>query len=149
MVWGAFSAHGTLSLAFPSTRMDSIEYQGVLTEKLLPYLKRFRRFPFTYQQDNAAIHVSRSTKDWFQAKKVQIMDWPACSPDCNPMENMWGILVRRVYADNTQYDTVADLKKAILKHWAEIDQKVIQNLVNSMPNRIFMLISKKGNVIDY
>jgi hypothetical protein len=38
MVWGAFCSHGKLSLAFPSTKMNSEEYQGVLTDKLLPFI---------------------------------------------------------------------------------------------------------------
>lgn len=35
IVWGAFSSHGKLSLAFPSGRMTSPEYQQVLEEKVL------------------------------------------------------------------------------------------------------------------
>lgn len=149
MVWGAFSANGTLDLAFPSTRMNSEEYQEVLELTLIPYLRRFRRLKLTYQQDNATIHVSGSTKAWFQRNKIDVMEWPACSPDCNPMENLWGILVRKVYANNRQFNTVAELKNAILKSWREIHVETIQNLVNSMSNRIFELINKNGNVIHY
>lgn len=149
MVWGAFSANGRLELAFPSTRMNSEEYQGVMEEKLLPYLHRFRRLKFTYQQDNATIHVSRSTKDWFNQHRVDLMDWPACSPDCNPMENFWGILVRKVYAENRQFESLAALKATILECWTQITIENIQSLVNSMPNRIFKLINKNGAVIDY
>ena len=81
MVWGAFCSHGKLTFAFPSTKMNSEEYQGVLTDKLLPFLHRHWRKLLTFQQDNASVHVSRSTKAWLNEKHVALLEWPACSPD--------------------------------------------------------------------
>lgn len=74
MVWGAFSSLEIIPLAFPSTRMDSDEYQQVLNTHLVPYLRRFRRIPLVFQQDNASVHTSRSTKDWFAQKNISVLD---------------------------------------------------------------------------
>lgn len=149
MVWGAFSSLGKLELSFPSTRMDSREYQEVLSTCLVPYIRQFRRIPLTFQQDNARIHTSNDTKTWFAGNKIKFMEWPACSPDCNPMENLWGILVRKVYANNRQYETVEQLKVAINAAWQQIEVQVLQNLVQSMSNRIFEVINKNGNATNY
>ena len=102
-----------------------------------------------FQQDNAKIHVSRSTKRWFEAQNIPLLDWPNRSPDLNPMENLWAILARRVYANNKQYETVQELKDAITTAFAELDQEVIDNLVRSMPNRIYQLINRNGVLTDY
>ncbi|RCN34342.1 hypothetical protein ANCCAN_19813 [Ancylostoma caninum] len=149
MTWAAFGSSGKLELAFVSNRMDSSEYQEVLRTRLLPFLRGARRRSLVFQQDNAAVHVSHSTRSWLQEHRIQAMDWPACSPDCNPVENMWGIIVRQVYRNNKQYNTVESLKTAILEAWDQIDDATVAKLVGSMPNRIFEIIRNNGGPIDY
>lgn len=149
MVWGGFCSIGTLSLAFPSSRMNSEEYQEVLFDHLLPFIKRFHRFPLVFQQDNARIHVSNSTMNWLKAQNITTIKWPACSPDLNPMENLWGILVRDIYANNRQYKSVNELKTAIIGSWSKIRKETIKKLVDSMNNRIFQVIHGNGKLTDY
>lgn len=149
MVWGAFTSFGKLDLAFTSSKMKSEDYQNVLKLSLLPFKSRYRRFPLIFQQDNASIHVSKSTKDWFERNRVTVMEWPARSPDLNPMENLWGILVRRIYANNRQYQTVDELKEAILEAWNSIEPDILTNLVASMPKRIADVLEAHGKAIKY
>lgn len=149
MVWGAFCSDGTLVLGFPSTRMNSEEYQNVLNNNLLPFISRYSNISYTFQQDNASIHISRSTKTWFSENNVTVLDWPACSPDLNPMENLWSILVREVYKENKQYDSIKELRVAIQTSWSLIKSETLRNLVSSMPNRIFQCINKNGAVTNY
>lgn len=149
MVWAGFCASGKLDLAFTSFKMNSKDYIQVLETRLLPFLRRFRRKKFTFQQDNAAIHTSKETKQWIKDHKIDLLDWPARSPDLNPVENLWGILVRRIYAEGKQYATVDELKSAILEAWGNIEKTVLENLVNSMPNRMFQVINRNGKVTDY
>ncbi|KAG3095181.1 hypothetical protein PI125_g16317 [Phytophthora idaei] len=41
------------------------------------------------------------------------MEWPAKSPDLNPIENMWGVLARAVYANGRQFETRGSLISTI------------------------------------
>lgn len=150
MVWGAFSSRGTLPLAFPSTRMDSKEYINVLERNLLPFLKQYEDEDWIFQQDNASIHSSKATKQWLTNKNIQVLDWPACSPDQNPIENLWGKLVKIVYANNRQFQSISSLKMAIQRAWQSLTlENDLNNLINSMPRRLHAIGEKKGGPTNY
>ena len=72
------------------------------------------------------------------------MDWPSLSPSLNPIENLWGLLVRKVYKNGKQFQTKDQLKDAIVKSWDEITTVECQNLIKSMPNRVYDVILNKG-----
>lgn len=149
MTWAAFGWDGTLELQFTSKRMNSAEYIQVLNMSLVPFLRRHRRKKLSFQQDNAKIHVSRETMAWFDSKNIDVLPWPSCSPDLNPMENIWGILARRVYANKRQFQSVEALKVAIVEAYESIEKSTLENLINSMPNRIFQVINRNGGMTDY
>lgn len=149
MVWGAFCQDGLLPIAFPSTRMDSQEYTELLEENLLPFLQQHHHTNWVFQQDNAPVHTSRATMTWFRENHIQVMEWPACSPDQNPMENMWGLIVRAVYADKNQYGSIRDPKRAVVSAWNGVLASTYQRLIKSMPDRLFELIENKGGSTHY
>lgn len=72
------------------------------------------------------------------------MDWPAKSPDRKPMENVWGSIVRDVYAAFRQLDNVDNLRDALLHEWKRLDRVYLQNLVKPMQKRCADLILKNG-----
>ncbi|CAF2149472.1 unnamed protein product [Rotaria magnacalcarata] len=70
-----------------------------------------------FQQDNTPIHRPKANLAWFKSQKTNVLPWPSLSPDLNPIENLWGILARMVYAEGKQFRTKEQLKTAILKSW--------------------------------
>ena len=50
-------------------------------------------------------------------QNIKIIDWPAHSPDLNPIVNVWGLLAWRVYANGRVFSTIDELKSSILIEW--------------------------------
>jgi hypothetical protein len=66
---------------------------------------------------------------------VNVLPWTARSPDLNPIENLWSIRTRHVYANGRQFDNVRDLTAALYEAWDAIEMKVLTTLIESMPRR--------------
>jgi len=148
MIWAGFSSEGKTTIAFCDKRLDSIKYQQILEEHFLPFWLHPDRNVYYFQQDNARIHTSASSQQWFDENAIPVMDWPACSPDLNPMENLWGIITRKVYEAGKHFGSIQDLRSAIIREWEAISDSVLRNLANSMSNRIGQLILRHGKHLD-
>ncbi|CAJ0951890.1 unnamed protein product [Ranitomeya imitator] len=48
-------------------------------------------------QDNARPHVAGVSQQFLQDEGIEAMDWPACSPDLNPIEHIWDIMSRTIH----------------------------------------------------
>lgn len=147
MVWGAFFANGKTEIAFLDGNQCAEDYVQTLKKYLLPVMRRKFRRRGIFQQDNASIHTARVTKSFFQESNLTVMDWPALSPDLNPIENVWGLLAQRVYGFGKQYDTVDDLKTAIRAAWEGLDPVYLSNLVAGMKKRCLDVYRSKGEPI--
>ena len=109
MVWAAVSSEGKTEICFTNQNLNSNSYQNILQNYLLPHLQDSDYFI----QDNAPIHVSKSTNAWLHRNKVKQIQWPSRSPDLNIIENIWGHLTRQLYGDNQCYNTIDELKELL------------------------------------
>ena len=146
--WGGFAANGTTPIAYSNVKSKSEDYQDVLSEKLLPEELLITSGEYIFQQDNAAIHNSNSTKSWFEANNVKVLKWPSRSPDLNPTENLWGILVREIYGNGKFYNTKEELKMAIETQLKKSTEGHLEMSFNIYDLENEKLIKKKGNFLN-
>ncbi len=81
MVWGAMSYFGLSDLCVINGGMNLECYCDVLSRFLLPYAEQECPEDWIFQQDNASVHRSKDTKEWLADNNVDVLPWPAKSPD--------------------------------------------------------------------
>lgn len=120
MVWAAISFHGAIDLVVLEGRQNSADYIELLETQTINFHEMFEGQRWIFQQDNAAIHTAARVKQWFTSNNVDVLDWPPLSPDLNLIENVWGWLSRKVYAEGRQFENREGLIKAIEDAFGEI-----------------------------
>ncbi len=148
MIWGAMSSAGVGPLCFLKTNVTAPVYQDILEDFMLPSADQlFKDADFIFQQDLAPAHTAKSTKSWLNDHGVGVLDWPANSPDLNPIENIWGIVKRKMRNESPK--NADELKATVKETWDFIPPQQCHKLITSMPRRIEAVIKAKGAPTKY
>jgi transposase len=151
MVWGCITARGVGRLCRIDGTMTAVKYTEILEDGLLGTLqdRKMRSSDFIFQHDNDPKHTSRHTKAWLSNHNLQVLPWPANSPDMNIIENLWEYLDRKVRARSVLPCNSEDLWLALKEEWEQIGQDVIDKLYDSLPARVEELIVARGGNTKY
>jgi transposase len=144
--WGCFSFYGKGPLVIIDGILNSEKYIAMLKEFLLPEIDQLN-IQIHFMQDNARPHSSKITKKFFNDNGIILLPWPPQSPDINPIENIWGIIKQKLYADFPVPKSKNDLINNVLSIWDDLPTDLFQILAENVPDRIDQLIKKKGNLI--
>ncbi|KAJ3452690.1 transposable element tc1 transposase [Anaeramoeba flamelloides] len=108
--------------------------------------KEFGKWNWILMQDGAPAHTSRSTKEYLSKKCSVLENWPPNSPDLNPIENLWGIMEKRISLEAPK--TEKKLEATVRRVWKNIEWGVIENLVSSMEKRLRLVVEHNGESIN-
>ena len=152
MVWGMVLPNGIIHLEMVEERMNSEAYINILQDRAIPIIEEyFDGQQYYFQQDNAACHVSKMAMQFFNGHKINLIEWPALSPDLNITENIWSMISRRVY-DGPQFSSKTELWTAVQESSFAIQNEqndVIINMFTNYRRRLVEVIEKDGDTIQY
>lgn len=152
-LWGYITGYGVGELVEVDGTLNSEKYINILKEHLIPSLKMLapENSPYYFLQDNSPIHKSKIVMDWIENCEdlILIKNWPARSPDLNPIENLWAYMARK-WDNNIQKSRKSVVNQAITI-WESLrgSPEFTEKLADSMPNRLLKVIEANGSVTKY
>ena len=147
MVWGGITGNSRTPLVVINGNLTGARYRDeILQAHVVPFV---RQHAVTLQHDNARPHVARVVTDFLTRQNVNVLPWPAVSPDLSPIEHAWDEMERRLRQLPNQPVTLAELSRALVRIWNGIPQAFFTNLVGSMRRRSNACITANGGHTRY
>ncbi|GBO21440.1 hypothetical protein AVEN_162579-1 [Araneus ventricosus] len=125
MVWRAISYDSRSTLVvIPRTLTANLYVSLVIQPFVLPFMNSIQGCVF--QQDNVCPHTAVVTQHALQS--VDMLPWPARSPDLSPIKHVWDIIWRQLQRHPQSILTVPVLTDQVQQAWNSIPQTDIRHL---------------------
>ncbi|GFS68499.1 transposable element Tcb1 transposase [Trichonephila clavipes] len=98
LVWGGIILGSRTNLHVQSVTMTDHIYRDVILEQHVRLFRGTMGAEFLFMDDNVRPHRANIVDECLQSEDITRMDWPAYSPELNPIENVWDMLGRRIAA---------------------------------------------------
>ena len=151
MFWRCFTASGPGLLIPIEGMMNAVSYVAMLREHVLPWIQQqeaLNGVKLIFQQDNAPPHKALVTRQFFAESEIEVMDWPATSPDLNPIENLWSLLKRKI-GNSKRPTSIPDMVRLASGIWESFTPDLCSRLALSLSNRMQEVKKANGGNTSY
>ncbi|GFY35832.1 uncharacterized protein TNCV_4842081 [Trichonephila clavipes] len=80
---------------------------------------------------------------------MELLPWPACSPDLSPIENTRSVFAIRLARYTPPAPTLDQLWQYMEAGWTDVPQGYIQSLFDSTPRLVAAVIANNGGYTNY
>nr|CAH7735623.1 unnamed protein product [Callosobruchus chinensis] len=107
MFWGGIRFNGRTQLIhFPGTMTGAYYLQNIINAIVQPLGNEIGD-QFIFMNDNARPHRTRAVQQALKNGNVARLEWPAMSPDMNPIEHVWDYVLRAIFV-KPNYDILVN-----------------------------------------
>jgi transposase len=101
---------------------------------------------FVLMEDGASCHSAGYTTRERKKEGIDKVDWPANSPDFNPIERIWTLMKRRIQRrrGSERVTTTSRMKAILIEEWDKITIEEINNEIIKLPIIMQRCIDLKG-----
>jgi hypothetical protein len=143
-IWGAIHHGGKTPVVILDRNVNARTYRDLLDETLIPHARHIYNNNFVYAHDNAPAHRARLVNDFLAQQEVNQLDWPAMSPDMNPIEHIWAHISKEINDVEPSPANLQELRDTLVIIWNAIPQQLIDTLIDGMPRRLRALHAARG-----
>jgi len=147
-VWGCMAASSIGRLHIVDVIVSATKYITILQKCMLPSARQLFPYPFLFQYNSAPCHHAKLVTNWKRQNNITMLDWPAQSPDLNPIKHLWHKVALEI---SRRHPTIKrELIESLITLWncvATCDHLV--KLVHTMPTCCRLVVKSKGWPTNY
>nr|CAH7733519.1 unnamed protein product [Callosobruchus chinensis] len=144
ILWGGIGFNGRTQLIHIRGTMTGAYYlQNIINAIVQPLCNEIGD-QFIFMDDNARPHQQDLVNG-----NIARLEWPAMSPDLNPIEHVWNYVSTAIFKRNNPPRSTQEHIVAATEEWDNIPQEVINNLIIGMHRHVDALIRSRGGNNKY
>ncbi|KAL4504571.1 hypothetical protein ABPG72_010017 [Tetrahymena utriculariae] len=147
-LWGVIGFEGCVNIQEVKETLNSKTYCKML-QNFIDYVGKESLASKIFQQDQASAHTAQNTKDFLREAKIETLQWPSKGADLSPIEKIQAYLKDEINKEEEDLTNDELFKKVQGIFYQNKKFKLaIKRMYESLPNKIQLVIQKKGNQID-
>ena len=141
MFWGCIGPDGEGRLVRCQSQITEANTSKILQDNFHQSIKQVfgeEKGPFIFQHDNTPPHRAKQTTIYTKLRGVDVLPWPANSPELNTIKHFWLFIKSKLNNDPKCPPTTTreELVARICEEWRRIPESFIAKLYDPIPCRL-------------